>query len=195
MIKTKKDLLEYINADKRAYGRKKSPAFFGDELYKFVLILRKYEYYSNANDKYNIIKTIMRMFFKYKYHKYNIKLGISIPINVFGKGLCIVHPNGIFVSKYARVGENCRIQTGVVIGGTNGQDKAPQIGNNVYIGAGAKIIGNINIPDNVAIGANSVVVKDILESDCTYAGVPSKKVSNNSSLIHLKGYVDKIEKK
>lgn len=189
MIKTKNDLREYMEADKIAYGRTKKPKFFGDEIYKFVIILRKYEYYSNLSHKYNFFSIIKKQIIKYRYHNYSIKLGISIPINVFDKGLCIVHPSGIFVSKYAKVGKNCRIQTGVVIGGTNGQEKAPKIGNNVYIGAGAKVIGDISIADNIAIGANSVVVKDLLEPNCTYAGVPSKKVSNNSSAIHMKGYV------
>ena len=85
----------------------------------------------------------------------------------------------------AKVGKNCRIQEGVNIGATNGSNLAPQIGDNVFIGTGAKIIGDITIADDVAIGANAVVVKSITERGCTYAGVPAKKISSNNSHSNL----------
>jgi serine O-acetyltransferase len=60
-------------------------------------------------------------------------------------------------------------------------DKAPKIGNNVFIGPGAKIFGDIEIADNVAIGVNSVVNKSFLEPGITIAGIPAKKISNQGS--------------
>jgi serine O-acetyltransferase len=119
------------------------------------------------------------------FHKYSVKLGFSIPLNVFGPGLSIAHYGTIVVSDAAKVGKNCRIHEGVNIGATNGSFKAPEIGDNVFIGTGAKIIGDITIADDVAIGANAVVVKSILEKGVTYGGVPAKKISANNSHANL----------
>lgn len=115
-------------------------------------------------------------------------LGFSIPINVFGPGLAIVHYGTIVVAQGAKIGSNCRIHEGVTIGATNGSSKAATIGDNVFIGSGAKIIGEVTISSNVAIAANSVVVKDVIcENGCTVGGVPAKIISNNdsSSNIHI----------
>lgn len=67
--------------------------------------------------------------------------------------------NGIVISHNAKIGENCTIFHQVTIGDT--KSGSPRIGNNVYIGAGARIIGNVRIGDNVKIGANAVVVHDV----------------------------------
>jgi len=74
----------------------------------------------------------------------------------------IDHFGGIVISGYARFGSNCRIRNGVVVGLKNISDPcAPQIGDNVDIGAGAKVLGNITIGNNVSIGANAVVTCDV----------------------------------
>lgn len=125
------------------------------------------------------------MIIKLRYHKLSIKLGINIPPNVFGPGLSIAHYGTIVVNSNSRVGKNCRIQEGVNIGATNGKASAPQIGNNVFIGSGAKIIGKVTIADDVAIGAGCVVVKSITEKGITVAGVPAKKVSDHNSHSNL----------
>lgn len=57
----------------------------------------------------------------------------------------------------------------------------PTIGNNVYLGSGCKVIGAVKVADNVAVGANAVVTKDVLEEGIAVAGIPAKKVSNNNS--------------
>ena len=120
-----------------------------------------------------------------KLHKNSVKLGFSIPINVFGPGLSIAHYGTIVVNSAARVGKNCRIQEGVNIGATNGQRSAPKIGDNVFIGTGAKIIGDVTVASDVAIGANAVVVKSITEQGTTWGGVPARKISDNSSRQNL----------
>ena len=104
---------------------------------------------------------------------------------MFGPGLSIAHYGTIVVSTAARVGKNCRLHEGVNIGATNGSSRAPQIGDNVFIGTGAKIIGDITIADDVAIGANAVVVKSIQEQGITVGGVPAKKISVNNSHSNL----------
>ena len=176
MINTKEELKYYLNEDKKAlgYSHKKRPKFFGDEIWKFQIILRKLEYYSNTNQ--NFLTIIVKNFYKYKHHKQGIQLGFSIPINVFGSGLRINHYGYIVVNKHSRIGKNCDIHQGVNIGQNIHYGDVPIIGDNVWIGPGTKIFGKIEIPDNVVIGANSVVNKTVLEKNITIAGSPAKKV-------------------
>lgn len=94
-----------------------------------------------------------------------------------GKDVVFCHgANGIIISPKATIGDNVTIFHQVTIGQNSGSNKtwgAPKIGNNVLIGAGAKIIGPITIGDNVKIGANAVVTKDI-PANCIVAGIPAK---------------------
>ena len=86
-----------------------------------------------------------------------------IPRFCCGEGLCFPHLYGIVISYHSRIGSNVTIYQGVTIGQdrVNHPNNAPVIGDNVIIGAGAKIIGPVNIGNNVRIGANCVVVTDI----------------------------------
>src|SRR5690606_18083093 len=113
-------------------------------------------------------------------YKLNFKLvqvltGIELPCEVtVGKNFVIDHFGGIVISGYTRFGDNCRIRTGVVVGLARVDDPcAPTFGNNVDIGAGAKVLGRITIGDNVAIGANSVVTRSV-PSNSIAVGVPAK---------------------
>ncbi len=110
------------------------------------------------------------------------KLGFTIPLNVFGPGLSIAHRGTIVVNTATRVGANCRLHACVNIGTKAGyEDVAPKIGDNVYIGPGAKIFGEIEIANGIAIGANAVVNRSFLEPNVSIAGVPAKKISDKGS--------------
>lgn len=102
------------------------------------------------------------------------KTGIEIhPGAVIGRGLFIDHGVGVVIGETAIIGDNVTLFHGVTLGGT-GKEKGkrhPTIGNNVFIGSGAKILGNIKIGNNVKIGANAVVLKDISDN-VTAVGVP-----------------------
>lgn len=113
----------------------------------------------------------------YILHKMGVKMGFSIPINTFAEGLSIAHCGLVVVNVDARIGKNCRIYVGVNIGEKDG--KAPKIGDNVYIGPGAKLFGDVVIGDNTQIGANAVVTHSFPEGNCTIVGVPARKVENN----------------
>lgn len=93
----------------------------------------------------------------------------------------------VVVSAIARLGAGCKILSDVTIGGQGryDMDGAPQIGDRVFIGSGARIIGNISVADDVVIGANAVVVKSITEPGTTWAGNPAKKVSDKGSYNYL----------
>ena len=113
--------------------------------------------------------------------------GIQIPWGThIGKGFYIGHFGTIVVNGGAVIGDNVNISQGVTIGQTNrGKRKGvPVIGNGVYIGPGAKVIGKVTIGNNVAIGANAVVTEDVPDNACV-AGVPAKIVSMNGA----EGYV------
>lgn len=180
MIKTKEDYLYYLEQDRIALGQtRKKPRFMRDEIWRYQIILRKNEYYTNCNC--GIIGKVYKILLKMTLKKQSIKLGFTIPLNVFREGLSIAHYGTIVVNENARIGKNCRIHEGVTIGATSGNPNAAKIGDNVFIGSGAKIIGDIKIGDNIAIGANSVVVHDFEECNITIAGIPGKKISNKGS--------------
>ncbi len=173
MIKSRKDYKYYLECDKIALGiSRKYPMPIVDIIWKFERLLRKYEYYKNCSK--TIFGKIYLIFLKIHYFTLSRKLGFSIPANVFGPGLSIAHYGTIVVNSTARVGKNCRIQEGTNIGSTNGSSKAATIGDNVFIGTGAKIIGDVKIGNNVCIGAGAVVTKSFGEN-ITVGGGASEK--------------------
>lgn len=106
------------------------------------------------------------------------KTGIEIhPGATIGKGLFIDHGMGVVIGETAEIGDNCTIYQNVTLGGT-GKDKGkrhPTVGNNVMIGAGAKILGPFTVGDNSKIAANSVVLKPVPQNS-TAVGAPARIV-------------------
>lgn len=185
MITNKSELKYFLKRDALALvGNRAKPKLVGDDVWKFQISLRKLEYYTYKKSR-NKLYVLLYLLKKLKYRRLSFKLGFSLPLNVFEEGLSVAHFGTIVVSSNSKIGKNCRIHEGVTIGSTNGSEKAPIIGNNVFIGSGAKIIGDITIADNVAIGANAVVIKSITEEG-TYAGIPAKKISDNNSRLNLR---------
>ena len=121
-----------------------------------------------------LIRKICSFIYKFMYKLVQILTGIEMPCEVeVGDNFLIDHFGGIVISGYAKFGDNCRLRNGVVVGLKNVTEPcAPQIGNNVDIGAGAKILGNIKIGNNVYIGANSVVLTDVPDNAIA-VGVPA----------------------
>lgn len=98
----------------------------------------------------------------------------------FGPGFVIMHGCGIVINEGVKGGKNITIEHQVTIGREKG--KVPVLGDNIYIGAGAKIIGNVKIGNNVKIGANAVVVKDV-PNNATVVGVPARIVRLNNKRV------------
>jgi serine O-acetyltransferase len=92
-----------------------------------------------------------------------------------GQSLMLPHPNGVVIHEDAVVGDDCMIMQQVTIG-MIGDGEVPMIGNGVYIGAGAKIIGKVTVGDGARIGANAVVTEDV-PANCTAVGVPARVIS------------------
>lgn len=119
---------------------------------------------------------------RYISEKAKRKTGIEIhPGATIGKRLFIDHGTGVVIGETAIVGNDVTLFHGVTLGGT-GKEKGkrhPTIGNNVFIGSGAKVLGNIVVGNNVKIGANAVILKDV-PSNVTIVGVPGKIVKTLS---------------
>ena len=185
MIDSRQKYREYIRQDQLALGRKQDarPRLFGDEIWKFEILLRKVEY--DLNCRRGVMGKLVGKWHKMRFHRLSVRLGFTIPPNVFGPGLSIPHYGTIVVHGNVRAGKNCRLQEGVTIGATNGSHEAAVIGDNWYFGSGAKVIGAVRIADDVAVGANAVVTKDIAESGVTWAGAPAGKISDRDSRSNL----------
>ncbi len=120
--------------------------------------------------------------------------GIEIhPGATIGRGLLIDHGAGVVIGETAEIGDNCTIYQGVTLGGT-GKDvgkRHPTLGNNVMIGAGAKVLGPFKVGDNAKIAANAVVLSEV-EENSTCVGVPGrmvkragKRVTTDLDQIHI----------
>lgn len=194
MIQSREDYEHYIECDYRAQTlppltiKYRIRSLFVPEIWRFQRLLRKTEYITNCKSNKNIFYKIYAKYLSVKLDRMGTKLGFSIPINVFGPGLSLCHKGTIIVNGTCKFGSNARIHACVNIGSSAGLDvdgnwcgyNAPTFGDNVYIGPGAKVFGAIIIGDNVAIGANAVVNKDI-PSNVTVGGVPAKIINHNGS--------------
>lgn len=109
--------------------------------------------------------------------------GIEIhPGAKIGKGVFIDHGMGVVIGETTIVGDYALIYQGVTLGGT-GKDSGkrhPTLGDNVVVGAGAKVLGNIQISDRVRIGAGSIVLRDV-PPDATVVGIPGRIISRKSN--------------
>lgn len=182
MINSKADYREYVHEDRKALGREKRkfPLTLIDWPLRFQLAMRRAEYYTNCK-KHPFFKPIV-LFFQLRYRIIGNKCGYSIPLNTCGKGLNLAHLGTVIINAHAHIGDYCRIHADVNIGTSAGAGgEAPTIGNNVYIGPGAKLFGKILIADGIAIGANAVVNKSFTEPNISIAGVPARKISNKGS--------------
>ena len=185
MIDSKETLRKYLAQDRLALNRQQDrrPGLWKDEIWKFEILLRRLEYDTNCRS--GLIAAVIRKYHGFRFHRLSVKLGFTIPINVFEEGLSIPHYGTIVVHGNARIGRNCRLQEGVTIGATDGSHEAATIGNNCYFGSGAKVIGAVTIADDVAVGAGAVVTGDILEPGTTWGGVPARKISDKDSHSNL----------
>jgi serine O-acetyltransferase len=180
MITSKREYLEYLAADKAALRVSSSlrDRFF-HPIWKFQKLLRLLEY--RLNCKHGILSKLCTLWIRYKFQKQSIKLGFSISPNSCEAGLELGHYGDTVINGKARIGKNCTIAgAGVLIGEELTSGKAPIIGDNCYIGPGAKIIGAVRIAEGVTVAANAVVVHDVDEPYTTVGGIPARKISDSS---------------
>lgn len=126
-----------------------------------------------------------------KLNRLGVRFGISIPYTTsVGPGLYIGHHGGIVVNDEAVIGRNCNLSHDVTIGQSNrgARRGCPQIGDNVYIAPGSRLIGRITVGDHAAIGANAVVTRDV-PAHAVVAGIPAEVISMEGSA----GYVNRTD--
>ncbi len=185
MIKTKEQLGEYLALEEKLYreigykGRlhaRMTKCEVG-EIFGYVRSLRKDEYYTNR--KNGVLGKLSAAYYRRKHNKLGVRLGISVPVNTFGKGLVIYHSQGIIVHRDARCGENCKLHGLNCIGNNGrggGENNCPTIGNGLDLGVGAMVIGNVRLADNTTVAANAVVCKSFENENQVLAGVPAKAI-------------------
>jgi serine O-acetyltransferase len=181
---TLKNLIYLIRSDLWRYYGKVSFIIFTKEL--LIGIGFRYSFWMRVN-AYLRTKSFfwlpLKIFAKLIFRHYMFKFGMNIPsATEIDSGFYIGHFGGIVINGEAKIGKNCNINQGVTVGQSyRGQRKGnPTIGDNVFIGAGAKVFGNIKIGNNAAIGANSVVTKDVPDNSVV-VGIPAKVISNDGS--------------
>lgn len=179
MITDRQTYREYVKEDLKAYGLTHVGFYnyWWMDCLRFQLRLRRIEYLHNTAG-HNPLKGMWRFVLEVVNHRLATRLGFTIPKNVFGPGLHIVHYGTIVVHPDARVGRNCRLHPSTSIGDYNG---VPRLGDNVYIGPGAKIYGPVTLGENVAVGANAVVNKSF-GSNVTLGGVPARIVAEKGAM-------------
>jgi serine O-acetyltransferase len=183
-IQSREDLKAYIAADLASIGKPLSlRTWVMDPTLRLTIVMRLLEYLLNTGKP-----ALLRLFVLLWFRRLQVKLGFSLGPNIFGPGVAIVHHGLLIIDPTTRIGRNCRIHQGVHIGGAavfvdpaRAAEHSPRLGNNVYIGPGAKIYGPIRIGSNCSIGANAVVTKDFEGDGLLIAGVPARVISNGET--------------
>lgn len=180
MIKTYKDLCDVLKHEKPLYPNSLQDYItLNQRVYnwRYIKLLRYSEYFHN-NMRGNIFMKILYLLVKRKKNRLGAKIGIEIEANTFDKGLIIHHNGSIVVNGNSKIGVNCQLHGDNCIGNIGGNSgvACPVIGNNVDIGVGAKIIGNIYVANGIKIGANALVNKSFYEEGITIVGVPARKI-------------------
>lgn len=180
MIHSKQDLKYYLSEDLIRFDGKKPTIkdwILHNEvwyIYHYIYHLRYVEYYQSKKGLNKLL--FLWHFFRYK--RLGFKLKFTIYPNTIGAGFRIYHAGDFtHVGPNVHIGRNCTMLPGVVFGnkGEETDNRPVVVGDNCYIGLGAKIFGEVKIGNNVTIGANAVVTKDIPDN-AVVGGIPAKVI-------------------
>lgn len=186
-LKDLRSYMEIIKGDMHRYNPgNRNPLKDGFRIYgfRYTFLIRTAKYLKTTH---GMLGKVLFILIYVLLRRHALICGIEIPYDTeIGKGLYIGHYGGIVVHPDVKIGRNCNINHGVTIGATYRgiNPGTPVIGDCVYIGPGAKIIGGINIGNNVAIGANCVVTQSVPDN-AVVVGVPGRIISYEGSGIYI----------
>lgn len=175
MIHSKTDFEFYLSEDLKRFNNHKPTLkdwILQNEvwyIYHYIRHLRYVEYYKDKNK-------LLFLWHFFRYKRLGFKLKFTIYSDTVGPGFRIYHSGDfVHVGPQCRIGNNCTMQPGVVFGNKHEEatDEKITVGDNCYFGLGAKIFGSVKIGNNVTVGANAVVTKDIPDN-AVVGGVPAK---------------------
>ena len=185
----RRDLKEYLRADLYRYNGAKATCYLFKAIspsmpaFRYTYLLR----HASVFSKYSIRGFLYRVVLQHYSYKYGFQI---LPNTRVGKGLYIGHRGPVVINGQAELGDNCTLGHIVTIGQTNRGATAgtPKIGNNVFIGAGAVVVGKIIIGDNVLIAPNSYVNFDV-PSNSIVSGNPAVVKQHASA---TEGYINYV---
>lgn len=180
MIQSRKELREWLSYEKGKYGELNRGGVLrhlahteAAVIWSFQRRLRITEYHYNTGHR------IRYIFHTILLNRKRNQYGLHIAVNVFDKGLKIMHLGSVLTNPNVRIGRDCSVHIGTAFVAQGVTDGAPVIGNDVVVGVGATVLGNILIADGIAIGAAALVNKSFEEEGIAIAGVPARKISDN----------------
>lgn len=188
-ILTFRDLRKYIASDLFRYMTSTSAKAYIRGWYiagfRYTFFMRCCRYFGNKGKLYKPLYLICRMALRH----YSVKYGFQIPWQTsIGPGLCIGHYGPIIVNPSARIGVNCNITVGVLLGLNHKTDdngnslgfEYPIVGDRVALGNGAKIVGGVKVGNDCIVGVNTVVTRDIPDKGVS-VGIPARVISLKGS--------------
>ena len=148
------------------------------------LLLKSIRDYQAHAGHSGVVHTFLRKYARLRHLVWTVLTGSDIdPHMRFGNNLKLPHPTGVVIHQDAVIGNNCMIMQQVTIGRT-ADEGVPTIGNDVYIGAGAKILGKVSVGDGARIGAQAVVMSDV-PAHCTAVGIPAKIIRRSPAGVSI----------
>jgi serine O-acetyltransferase len=178
----KRDIQRYIVTENVKTRRELVDLFLFNESLWYILFYRL-GCWARTECNVPIFNLLLKIITRFLCKFMSIVTGYQIPFEAkIGSGLYIGHIGYLAINSKAVIGNNCNLSAGVIIGeGGRGDAKgAPTLGDFVYVAPGAKIIGKIRVGNNVAVGANAVVVKDVPDG-MSVAGIPAKIINDRGS--------------
>lgn len=168
-----------ISAEVPDWSREKKRIFSWNPSRALLASIRSYQRHAESR---NPVRILVKKWAVLRHRFWSVVTGADIPLDCqIGGGLLLPHPNGVVIHPGVRIGPNCLIFQQVTIG-TRAVSTPPKIGGHVDIGAGAKILGDVQIGDHACIGANAVVLKDV-PAGKTAVGIPAAIVESQSSVM------------
>lgn len=193
-----REFLDFLQADLYRYAGKTSLGAF---LFNYILSLGfRYTVWMRWCALVHAYPIAHVLFFPFAWlvnRHQQIRFGIGISYKTkIGPGLYIGHQGGIVINEQVVIGKNCNLSQQVTIGVSRRGERAgvPTIGDNVYIGPGAKIFGQIQVGNNAAIGANCVVTRDVPDNGVV-VGIPAKVISYEGSTGYINNVISGREQK